>query len=62
MRGSKEWIVDSVVPRSVPSFPSVEKLERGIGEGGWVDGFLVQWIPDPSDRVRKEREAGLMVS
>ena len=56
MRGSKGWIVDSLVPRSLPSFPLFVVWKSGIqelGEGGWVDGFLVQWIPAHSDQVRK---------
>ena len=58
MRGSKGWIIDSLVPRPVPSFPLFVEWKSGrqkLGEGGWVDGFLVQWIPDHSqtDWVRK---------
>ena len=58
MRGSKGWIVDSLVPRPVPSFPLFVVWKSGrqkLGEGGWVDGFLVQCIPDHSqtDWVRK---------
>ena len=56
MRGRKGWIVDSLVPRPVPSFPLFVVWKSGmqeLGEGDWVDGYLVQWIPDHSDRVRK---------
>ena len=53
MRGSKGRIVDSLVPRPVPSFLLFVVWMQELGERGWVDGFLVQWIPDHSDQVRK---------
>ena len=49
MRGRKGWIVDSLVPRpSFPLFVVWKSRIQELGERGWVDGFLLQCIPNPS--------------